>query len=153
MKVDFLTNNSHLIPEIAQLKFQEFAHLAPEKTIDDFVKGLKTHLNDRQLPIAYVVVNEAKEFIGTFSIRKNDIDTHNHLTPWIGSVLVHPSKRNQGIGEFIMRQAQSVAKEMGYRQLYLFTPNKEAWYQKLGWETIEHTHFNQFPVTVMTLHL
>lgn len=149
MKLNPLNKNKELIPEIAELKLQEFGYLAPEKTLDDFVHGLKTHLNDRELPIAYILLNEANEFIGTFSIREHDMDTHQDLTPWVGSILVAPDKRNQGIGAYLVAQAESMAKEMGFSQLYLFTPNKEAWYQKLGWETIEYAHFKTVPVAVM----
>lgn len=38
-------------------------------------------------------------------------------------------------------------------RLYLFTPNKEAWYSKLGWNMIEHTIFNKVSVTVMLKEL
>lgn len=148
-KIQLLVDNEHLIPEIAQLKFQEFSSLAPKKTLDDFVQGLKTHLNGKELPITYVLVNETKEFVGTFSLRKYDMETHQHLTPWVGSVLVSPKYRNQGIGAFLVEQVELKAKEMGYPQLYLFTPKSEAWYQKLGWRTIEHTLFNQTSVAVM----
>ena len=153
ISVSLLVENVHLIEEIAQLKFHEFASLSPGKTVDDFVTGLKSHLNDKKLPTAYVLVNDSKEFIGTFSIRAHDMSTHQHLTPWIGSVLVHPGRRNRGLGAFIVNQAESIAKEMGYSQLYLFTPNKEEWYQKLGWKTIEHTTFNNHPVAVMIKYL
>lgn len=153
MKIELLIENDHLIPEIALLKFQEFSYLVPGKTLNNFIQGLKSHLNYKKLPIAYVLVSDSKEFIGTFSLRKHDMDTHQHLTPWIGSVLVHPHKRNQGIGALIVKQSESFAKQMGYSSLHLFTPNKEAWYKKLGWQIKEHTLFNQSSVAVMYKNL
>lgn len=148
LNIELLLDHQYLIPEIAELKFQQFGSLVPGKTLQDFKKGLETHLNDTKLPIAYVVV-ENKQFIGTFSLRICDKDTHQHLSPWIGSVLVHPSNRNKGIGAFLVKRAEMIANELGYDHLYLFTPDKAAWYAKLGWQTLEHAFFNNVPVTVM----
>ena len=148
LNIALLLDHQYLMPEIAELKFQQFGYLVPGKTLQDFKKGLETHLNDKKLPIAFVVV-ENKQFIGTFSLRICDMDTHQHLSPWIGSVLVHPSKRNKGIGAFLVKSAEMIANELGYNHLYLFTPDKAAWYAKLGWQTLEHTYFNNIPVTVM----
>lgn len=152
MKIELLADNVKLIPEIAELKFQEFGYLLPDKTLENFRLGLETHLNDQLLPIAYVVT-DSKKFVGTFSLRKYDLHSYTHLTPWLGSVLVHPDKRKQGIGSFLVQQAEEIAKEMGYSSLYLFTPNKAAWYSQLGWRQVEETVFNNFPVTLMTKKL
>ena len=123
--IEFLKDHQHLIPEIAELKFQQFGGSVPNKTLHDYKKGLETHLNKKELPIAYVLV-ENKQFLGTFSLRKCDMDTHQHLSPWIGGVLVDPSKRNKGIGALLVKSAEMIANELGYDRLYLFTPNKTA---------------------------
>lgn len=152
MHVELLLDHAHLIPEIAQLKFQQFGYLVPEKTLCDFHKGLESHLNDKKLPIAFVVV-EDNQFIGTFSLRICDMDTHQHLSPWVGSVLVRPDKRKQGVGTFLVKKAELIAKDYGYQRLYLFTPDKAAWYAKLGWKTLEQTNFNGTHATVMETNL
>ena len=149
MKIELLSDNLHLIPQIVKLKFKEFSYIDKSKTIEDYFKSIKAHLNDKQLPIAYVVVNDSKEFIGTFCLKQHDLETYQHLSPWLGSVVVHPDKRNQGIGTFMVRQAEVIAAEKGYTCLYLFTPNKEAWYSKLGWEPVEHMIFKKIPIVVM----
>ena len=148
LNIELLLDHQYLIPEIAALRFQQFGSLVPGKTLQDFKNGLETHLNNEKLPIAFVIV-ENKQFIGTFCLRKYDMDTHLHLSPWVGGVLVHPSKRNKGIGAFLVKRAEMMANELGYDRLYLFTPDKAAWYAKLGWQTLEHTFFNNVPVTVM----
>lgn len=148
MKIDFLLNHKHLIEEIAKLKFLEFSHLAPEKTLDDYIKGLREHCNDKQFPITYIVL-ENENFLGTFSLRACDLDSHKQFTPWMGSVLVPPEKRNQGIGAFLVKQAEEKSKTMGYDFLYLFTPNKADWYAKLGWNTVDLSTLKNTPITIM----
>lgn len=153
MKIELLSDYTHLIPEIVDLKFQEFSYLVPQKTKADFLKGVEAHLSAPNLPIAYVIVTEEKKFVGTFSLRRCDMETHAHLSPWVGSILVHPNKRNQGIGSILVKNAELTALEKGFTKLYLFTPNKAAWYSKLGWETVEKTVFNEIPVTIMAKKL
>jgi predicted N-acetyltransferase YhbS len=148
-----LSKHLQLIPEIAELRLKEFGYLLPDKTILDFRWGLESHLNDLYLPITYVVFGENKEFVGTFSLRKHDLDSHLHLSPWLGGVIVIPSKRNQRIGSFIIKKAESMALERGYSSLYLYTTNKETWYLKLGWKKLENAFFNNFPITIMLKEL
>ena len=153
MSLDLLVNQIHLIPVIARLKYDEFAYMVPGKNVEQFEDGLRTHLNHTELPLTYVRVNELQEFIGTFSLRLHDLDSHRHLTPWLASVVVSPDQRRQWIGEYLVREAEKKAAEMGIKTLYLFTPNKEAWYQKLGWQTIEKSFLNTIPITIMQKQL
>lgn len=146
MNIELLLDHQYLIPEIAALKLRYFGF--PDKTLQDYEKGLETHLNESKLPIAFVVV-ENKQFIGTFSLRICDMDTHQHLSPWMANVLVHPSQRNKGVGAFLVQRAEMRAQELGFDRLYLYTPDKAAWYAKLGWQTLEHSFYNNEPVTVM----
>lgn len=148
MKFDILANNPDLIQRIAELKFSEFSYLVPGKTLDDFVRGLWEHCNDKTFPITYVAL-EGKDFLGTFSLRKCDLNSHSYLSPWIGSVLVPTEKRNQGIGALLVKEAENIAIEMGQDFLYLFTPNKESWYAKLGWVIIEQSFLNNISITIM----
>gem|GEM_PF-6185303 len=48
-----------------------------------------------------------------------------------------------------MQQAEILCKQYSIATLYLFTPVKQAWYLKLGWERLEATIFSNHPVTVM----
>lgn len=147
MKLELLVNHPYLIPEIAQLKFNEFSQFTPNDTVQDYIKRMETHLASGEMP-TYVVI-ENKQLVGTVCLRKCDMSTHPHLTPWLASLVVHPNYRRQGIGAFLVEEIERRAKEMGYPKLYLFTTYKAAWYAKLGWQVFEKTTFKSFPVTVM----
>lgn len=148
MRIDLLLNHTHFIDRISELKLKEFGYLVPNKTIDDVVNGLKEHCNDVSLPITWVAL-EGQDFVGTFSIRACDLPSHKHFAPWLGSLVVPPEKRNKGIGAYLVKQSEKIAANMGYEFLYLFTPNKAAWYEKLGWEAVESLSFNNIPITIM----
>lgn len=153
LKIEHLADHPHFAPELSELLFFQFGFLAPESSLLDFQKKLQRHLNKDRMPQAYVAFEEAceeEELLGTFSLRDFDMETHKHLSPWIGSLMVHPSKRGQGIGSRLVEQAKSLTKELGYKKLFLFTPDKETWYLKLGWKVVEKSSFNNYSVTVMS---
>ena len=152
MNIELLVDHQYLISELAELSFYEFGYLVPGKTLQDYIRGFEAHLNSNKFPITFVIV-ENTQLVGTFSLRKSDMNTHQHLSPWIGSVLVHPSRRGMGVGTFLVKNAKMKVKELGYDCLYLFTPNKAAWYTKLGWEVLEQTFFYHTAVTVMKTSL
>ena len=130
------------------MKFEQFHRFVPERPLEDYQKSLKNHLNVNKLPIGFVLL-EGDEFLGTFCLREYDMETHRHLTPWLGGVVVHPAKWNRGIGTFLLEQAKIFAKQLGFEHLYLYTTEKAHWYGKRGFQVIDHTVVNHFPVTVM----
>jgi len=148
MKIEYLIDHTRFIPEIAELKYNHYRSLAPEKTLGDFHNGLKRDLSDGGLPVAFVVV-EKEKYVASFSLRINDLESHKHLTPWLGGLFVHPAMRNQGIGTGLVKEAKSIVKTMGYDCLYLYTSEKANWYTKLGWEPIENSFLNQGAITIM----
>ncbi len=148
MKIELLLHHQSLIPKLAELRFAEMGYLVPGKTLEDFIQGLHAHCNDSKMPIAYVALNDG-EFLGTFSLRVCDMPSHCHFTPWLGGVLVPSDKRKRGIGAFLVQEAENRARERGFQMFYLFTPDKAAWYAKLGWTEIEYSQFNNIPVTIM----
>nr|WP_231889991.1 GNAT family N-acetyltransferase [Bacillus sp. SJS] len=53
--------------------------------------------------------------------------------PWLGTILVHPSKRSQGIGERVIRMIAAELKEKGHKVLFAGVPAERlAWIQFLS---------------------
>jgi len=153
MKIEPLSDNMHLFEDVAKMKFQEFSYLTGEDTLENYLSRQSKYVTKQHLPKAYVVLNEKKELIGTFTLKLRDFGLRLDLTPWLGSLVVASTHRRQGVGAFIVYQAERLATELGYSVLYLYTPDKEAWYSKQGWHVIERTFLNKFPVTVMSKEL
>ncbi len=147
LKIEYLVDQKHFVPELSQLLYQQFGSLAPHRTQKDFENCMLNHCNKDCLPMAFVAI-EADKLVGTFSFRQHDMETHKHFSPWIGSVFVHPSRRKEGIGTKLMRQAEVLCKQHDIKTLYLFTPDKQAWYLKLRWERIEEATFNSHFVSI-----
>ena len=152
MKLEYLAHYKNLIPEIADLKYQHYRHYLADKTLKQYEQNLERDLNIDQLPIGYVAV-ENGSFLGSVSLRIHDLDTHQHLTPWLGGVFVHPLKRRKGVGAFLVAQAEEIAKKRGIGRLYLFTVDKAAWYAKMEWNTLEPANYKGHPITIMEKYL
>lgn len=153
MKIELLSDNMHLFEDVAIMKFQEFSYITGEDTLENYLSQQRKYVTEEHLPKAYVVLNEERELIGTFTLKIKDFSLRLDLTPWLGSLVVASTYRRQGVGAFIVYQAERLATELGYSMIYLYTPDKEAWYSKLGWHVIERTFLNKFPVTVMSKEL
>lgn len=152
MKIEYLIDHKHFIPELGELLFHQFGYLRPGCALKDFEERLGNHCNRDGLPITYIALEEGK-LVGTFSLRKNDMDTHQHLSPWLGGVFVHPSRRKEGIGTLLVKKAESLCAKQGFKTLFLFTPDQRDWYSKFGWRVVEETIFNGSFVTIMSTAL
>lgn len=153
MKAELLTAHMHFFHAVAELKFQEFSYLTGEETIDDYLLRQQKYVTDESIPKSFVVLDDAGSLLGTFALKLEDLSTRSDLSPWLGSVVVVPQQRRKGVGAFIVREAERMAKELGYSELYLYTPDQEAWYAKQGWKLIEHSLSGEYPISVMSKSL
>ncbi|MGY8814065.1 MAG: GNAT family N-acetyltransferase, partial [Gammaproteobacteria bacterium] len=73
------------------------------------------------------------------------------LSPWLAGVFVAPQCRNLGIGSQLVRHVMQEACDAEIKKLYLFTPDQEQFYEKLGWTTFSREEYQGTPVTVMEI--
>jgi predicted N-acetyltransferase YhbS len=88
-----------------------------------------------ELPIRLVAVIGG-ECVGTVALVENDLRCRPY-TPWLASLIVAPAHRGQKIGEGLVESVKALAKDKGYRELYLRTEHASGYYVKLGWEFVE----------------
>ena len=77
------------------------------------------------------------------------MDTRPDLYPWLASVFVPAAHRQRGIGSALVRRAMEEAHSIGVPSLYLFTPDRERLYARIGWSVIERTVYRDLSVVVM----
>jgi N-acetylglutamate synthase-like GNAT family acetyltransferase len=81
------------------------------------------------------------------------LPSRDDLSPWLASVYVDPPFRNRGIGASLVQRVAQEARTLGFPTLYLFTPDRAAFYANLGWQVVERDEWNGCQVTVMELKL
>jgi ribosomal protein S18 acetylase RimI-like enzyme len=85
---------------------------------------------------ALLVAEDAQGIVGTVQLVLDQPENQPHRAD-VAKMLVHRRGRRQGVGEALMRQAQSVARECGKTLLVLDTVSggdAERLYQRLGWQ-------------------
>jgi N-acetylglutamate synthase-like GNAT family acetyltransferase len=101
------------------------------------------------LPWVTFIAIEENDVVGTVSLVPHDLKIRMDLTPWIASVFVKPGSRGRGVGSQLVSFAEAEAQRRDISAMYLFTPNKQQMYARLGWNTVEEVEYRGEHVTVM----
>ncbi|NIP71863.1 MAG: GNAT family N-acetyltransferase [Gammaproteobacteria bacterium] len=150
--IDHLGDHPGSIPQLAQWHHEEWSTLNPGGTVKQRIKSLSWHLAQGQIPATYVAVLEGA-VVGSASLIERDMAAYIQLSPWLAGVYVAPAYRRRGIGSALVRRVADEAAGFGITTLYLFTPGRERFYRRLGWEVLERTVYRRHRVAVMALGL
>lgn len=147
-----LAKNPEHIPTLAAWHHAEWSALNPGQTIEHRIDKMHCYLSAATVPSMFIWV-EQDCVLGSAGLLANDMDTRPECTPWLASVYVPSTHRNQGIGAALVRQVLQHAQAAGYDEVFLFTPDKESFYQNLGWQTLSQEVYRGEAVTVMSIRL
>jgi predicted N-acetyltransferase YhbS len=152
MEIKYLADHPEMIPELADWFFHQWGYLRPGSSVEDFAAGIRTHLNRDELPLSLVAL-DGPETLGSASLRQHDMSTRMDLSPWLASVYVAAEHRRRGIGAQLVSAIEEKARELGFATLYLWTPDKEEFYARLGWSVVQRTEYRQENAVVMQKQL
>ncbi len=151
MQIIDLKFEPYHIPRLAEWHHQEWSYLNPDLTVSQRAEWMQSYLSDDLVPSTFIALRE--QLLGSAAIIEHDLETRPDLSPWLASVFVAPEHRGQGIGTKLVIHVMEKVREAGILVLYLFTPDKEGFYQKLGWQTLSKETFRDHPITVMQANL
>ncbi|MES2206298.1 MAG: GNAT family N-acetyltransferase [Pseudomonadota bacterium] len=140
------------IKQVAEWQYKEWAYLCPGAGMEKFVERIESSLSEDLIPSTFLAI-EGHQLMGAAEIVAHDMDTHLNLGPWLASVYVAPEYRCKGVGRSLVKHVMQKAKEHNVETLYLFTPNNEAFYQNLGWNTLFKDEYYGQVVTLMQIEL
>jgi N-acetylglutamate synthase-like GNAT family acetyltransferase len=150
MKLDYLADRPDALPTIARWHYAEWGRYSADRTVETMSERLRGHLNRDRIPLT-VVAHEDGVPVGTAGLVEFDMETRRDLTPWLADVVVTPERRDAGIGTRVVEFIVALARELGVRRLYLFTPDRESFYARMGWSVLERTEYRNEPVVVMQI--
>jgi N-acetylglutamate synthase-like GNAT family acetyltransferase len=139
----------HLLP-LAQWHHAEWSYLNPLRSFDQRVQEMQEDLEGKVIPTTFVA-EDAGELLGSACILADDMSSHPELTPWLASVYVNEIHRGKGIGSTLVKRVMQHAQENGVKRLYLYTPDQEQMYARLGWQLFSREPYNGTPVTIMAI--
>ncbi len=152
MKIENLADHTDVIPTLARWFYHEWSYLHPERTYTDIVRLLGERARADSIPMALVAF-DGSELLGTVSLKIHDMDTRLDLTPWLAGLYVTVARRRQGVGAALVSAIETKTRDLGMERLYLYTPESEQFYSKLGWHVKERTDYHGYAVTVMEKQL
>jgi GNAT superfamily N-acetyltransferase len=152
MRIDYLEAHPDFIPILSQWHHEQWSYLNPSRTVEDRIKEFKQETTGKGIPVTFVAMSE-NVLLGSSSIVANDMDTRMDLSPWLASVYVAPQHREQGVGSALVRRTVEEAKKLEIETFYLFTPDREKFYKRLGWTVLEVSEYRGENNVIMKLRL
>jgi GNAT superfamily N-acetyltransferase len=148
VRIEYLDDNAALIPTLAQWHYEQWGYLTPNKTIERYIARLHSHLDKKQIPTTFVALTGGI-LMGSSSLVAYDVDTDRDLSPWLSSLYVSPIFRGRGVGSALVHRVIKEAEALGVETLYVFAPDREGFYRRLGWSTVERTEYRGYEVSIM----
>ena len=148
LQIEYLDQHIDAIADLARWHHAEWAAITPHLSLADRVAGFRERARRGGIPTAFVAVLGA-DVVGLACLVECDIESHQHLTPWLASILVAPEHRGRGIGSALCERATEEARLLGVEKLYLFTFNRQRLYGRLGWLALENALYAGASGTIM----
>jgi GNAT superfamily N-acetyltransferase len=149
--IAYLADHPSYVPTLAAWHHVQWSYLDAGVSVEQRISRLEEH-GKRKVPTTLLAVSGGM-LLGSASLIAHDMDTRMDLSPWLASVYVAQAYRRQGIGSALVRGVIQEAKDLGFAMLYLFTPDKERFYARMGWHVLERTVYRGYPETVMAICL
>lgn len=140
------------LPTVSAWVYDEWGAHMPGLTIEDLSRIFSGHLQRERIPLTLVAFQDGQP-AGTASIYVHDMDTRPDLSPWLAAVYVGPAFRKQGIGSALVKAVENAARKLKIERLYLFTPDQERFYARLGWSVFERVEYRSQGVVVMDKYM
>lgn len=148
MKISPLSEQRHFVDEITKLHHEEWGHIGPSDTLENRRDALILASESTGIPSIYTA-HEDDEFVGTAGIVDKDMDSHNHIGPWLSAVYVKNEWRRQGVATLLLNHCEDQARRAGVETLYLFTEFASQLYANNGWLILEQSVYKGANVDVM----
>lgn len=148
VRIDSLDACREAIPSLAAWHHAEWSSITPELSVADRIAGFEERARRGSVPTGFVALRGG-EVAGMACLVDCDIETHGHLTPWLATVLVGPEHRGHGVGSALSRHAMREAWALGFQTLYLFTFDRQPFYERLGWTYREQAMLAGRPGAIM----
>ena len=143
-----LADRQDALPLFTELLHYEWGRFRG-RTPDQTERRLRGSLRSDAMPMA-LMASCGDEPGGVVFLRKRDLGERQDLGPWLSSLFVIPSLRGRGVGKALARAVEDKARELAYDDLYLFTPNLESYFHRLGWRSLGRGLELGRTVTIMT---
>lgn len=151
MRIEQLRHNLDLVGEIANTLNESWGDLPPWSTTDKIRGRLLAGTGDVDFPHVLVAVSDRGAFAATGSVKLHELPSRPAMVHWIGEIFVRPEHRGKGLGSRVTQALSEYAFARGVQELYLYTPDQQSLYARLGWAEVSTGTVNNELVSIMVL--
>jgi len=143
-----MTRDDPHLNTIAAWVFDQWSQLYPDKTLANVAARIAEDAAGDIVPSVYLAEVDGLP-VGTASIVACDLPLRRQYTPWMSAVYVRPDFRRRGIASLVINHLESAVATSHIQRLFLFTPDQQSLYGRLGWTRLEELSYMDISVTVM----
>ncbi|KJH75400.1 MULTISPECIES: GNAT family N-acetyltransferase [unclassified Pseudomonas] len=136
MQIDYLCDHPALIPELAELNFNEWGQYRPGDNLQARTARMRAACGKGAVPTVVVAIEDA-QMLGGALLVDSDLASRPELTPWLAGVYVKVEHRGRGIASQLVTRIVDEAAALGIAELFLYTDNAQSLYASLGWQVVE----------------
>lgn len=153
MQIADLNQHPDYTSQTAQLLHTEWSHLPAWSHQPTILTRLTKRNQTASAEFTLVATSDGETVIATCSVIRFELDDIVAREYWIGEVVTDKKFRGRGVAKALIQQAIVRAKHLKIGELWLYTPDQQAYYQRSGWRSVEQRQVAGEDVTVMVLHL
>ncbi|WP_461534969.1 GNAT family N-acetyltransferase [Spongorhabdus nitratireducens] len=144
-----LTEYSSFLETLTSWSYQEWGQRDPSNSLEAARHQLQQCLKSDSVPVCYVAVC-GEQPAGFITVKIRDMpDRFPDAEHWIGSLLIAPKYRRQGVGSLLMAHLIKQLPALGVGDLYLWTATAELFYAGYDFIALDRFRHLQQDVVVM----
>lgn len=148
LRIERLAPDADLVDTVAAWTYSAWGHLSPEMTRAAWRAETCDNAGPEGVPSTFVAWLDGQP-VGTASLVAHDMTTRSDLTPWLASVYVEPGARGRGVASALVQRVETEARNAGLSHFYLYTPDQQQLYARLGWHPVDKAVYRGEQVTIM----
>ena len=151
MEIRFLADAPGHVDTLAGWHHAQWGALYDDWSRADAAAELRRHVACRGRPTTLVLV-DGGTLLGSVSLVDEDApELADRGDAWLASLYVVPEARGHGHGARLAQALVEHAAACGIQTLWLFTPEHEGFYARLGWQRIGTARLRGTDVTLMQI--
>ncbi|WP_136246948.1 GNAT family N-acetyltransferase [Halomonas borealis] len=143
-----ITVHSPHVATLAGWAHEAWGHLHPGRGRAAAIASLRAECGASGVPSVFAAMEDERP-VGMASLVVDDMNDRASLTPWLASVYVLPEWRGRGVATALVRRVEDEARDHGHGLFYLYTPDQQSLYRRLGWQAVEEREYHGETVTIM----
>ncbi|ATM94457.1 Predicted acetyltransferase [Yersinia frederiksenii] len=153
MNIEKLEKHPHLVPEIAEMLQAQWSDLTRWSSASEIAERLARRNSGLNKEFTLLILADDGRVSGTVSVMLYELNDIQERQYWLGEVFTPLAYRGRGIATQLIKAGIEQCRQFGISHLYLYTPDQQALYRKLGWHEIEQRQVSGEQVSVMQLTL